>query len=180
MKISYTILLILITALCVFGQKAPAKKKAPGKIPAKKLVTCEQMLEKVTDKMTDDSYTQSKGSLVIRNGNSGFNVQLFKKDGITLLTFDVIENGRKTCLDKNPEIIFLFTDGTKKNQSGFSKFNCNGVTGVGVDTDDILKDKMVETIRITTAKGYVQADFTPLQAKVLFAEINCLLLSDVK
>jgi hypothetical protein len=166
MKIIYTTLFILISTFCIFGQR-----KAPAKTP---VTACSRLIEKTTDKMTDYTSIGSKNALRVGNTYSGFNIEFIKSNG-GIIFFRLIEGDRKVCIDDAPKIIILFTDGTKITKKTNDKSDCDGLVALGVDTTDTeLTNKMIETIRIYTREGSIEADFTPLQARTFRTTLNCL------
>jgi hypothetical protein len=108
------------------------------------------VVQTVTDKMTDESFTTTKGSWSVTNGYSGFNVGWYKQKGIILLSLRLVE-GRtnQVCVPDYTKTIFLFTDGTKVERTSFDKFNCDGKVTLAFDEEgDAMGRKMIETVRV--------------------------------
>jgi hypothetical protein len=178
MKISFTVLFILISAFCIFGQKRTSTNSKAKKTPPKASVNsvpkkskpmtadefvkaCPTILQATTDKMTDESYTTTRGgSWSVTNGYSGFNVRWVKQKGIIILSLTLVESGtNRVCVPDYTKTIFLLKDGSKVERTAYSKFNCDGSVTMAFDEEGGVMG-FIETIRVYTSKGFIQVDFT--------------------
>ena len=120
------------------------------------------------DEMTNDSTYQSRDLIGVSNENkeNGFIITMNKSgyDGSPWVLFRTYGSGN--CIDDDNRIIFMFTDKTKIDSKGSSKFNCDNQCWYNVDDEYIetFITKNIEKVRVYTKSGSVEQTFTKKQS----------------
>jgi hypothetical protein len=126
-------------------------------------------IEISVDEMTNDTTFRSKELLSVSNvrKEDGFIIRMEKSgyDGSPWILFNTYGSGN--CIDNDNRIIILFTDKSKIDTQGSSKFNCNNNSWLYLGSEYIedMKNKNIEKVRVYTMNGSVEETFTPKQSE---------------
>ncbi len=147
---------------------------------SKQTGACEDYIEVYTDKMTGESNVGAiKKIILTENSTKGITIycMLDKSQKTFIMSCKAIGEG---CIDDNAKVNLLFKDGTRKEVIASSNFNCKGSVpiysggGFGNKTLlELLSTKELETIRISTSRGFIQEDFKE-KGNDLLQTIKCL------
>jgi hypothetical protein len=89
----------------------------------------------------------------------------------------LIFKSEEGCVDNMTPIYILFESGEKIKWYNYTySFNCEGITGFPVGNkknQELLKNKLIKTIRVDTTKNYTQVDLTIEEAEILKKTIQC-------
>jgi hypothetical protein len=195
MKITYTILFILITATCVVGQRktvsSKAKKQgvvitATKKKPVQIKVDPCSIIKTHTDRMTDRTQQFSKmPTFLSPDGRQGLEVTWNKEGNRIGLAVIASEGGRNSCMHKWANVIILLADGSKIS-GGIGPYNCDGQAYISVGSNidmennpetrnlEKMKSSKIAAMRVYTVTGYIEVDFKPWQSEKMLNELNCL------
>jgi hypothetical protein len=101
---------------------------------------------------------RKEDGFIIRMEKSGY-------DGSPWILFNTYGSGN--CIDNDNRIIILFTDKSKIDTQGSSKFNCNNNSWLYLGSEYIedMKNKNIEKVRVYTMNGSVEETFTPKQSE---------------
>lgn len=170
MKLRGFIITLLITICFQVGTRSMTViDKKPKKTSDKRDVNkWSDWITISVDEMTNDSTFESKDVIGISNvrKEDGFIIKMNKSgyDGSPWILFNTYGSGN--CIDENNRIIFIFTDKTKIDSEGSSKFNCNNNCWFNVDSEYIesFSNKNLEKVRVYTMNGSVEETFTKKQS----------------
>jgi hypothetical protein len=141
---------------------------------------CKRCIFEQYDKVTGETSSYGRPITISLDNRSGFVIGTTRTaDGIIAVNFRLAGGG--ACIDRDPQIFFLFRDGTRSTTRAQNDFNCDqrvslyflGVFGLE-DFLYTLQTKPIETIRINTFKASVQEDFSPPQSLELMNQLRCL------
>jgi hypothetical protein len=148
---------------------------------------CADLISTKTDKMTGESTTASKETLIISEdgGNTGFGIFIQDISGryiSVFIVFRIRAVGASSCINNDNKMSVLFRDGTRLELVNNGEFNCDGEFRLyfggsyGKKKElEMFRTKEVETMRIWTSKNYVEKDFSSDQSKQLINTVDCLL-----
>ena len=142
--------------------------------------SCENLVIETEDKMTGVKSKSGKENVIIsKDGKKGLAILAMKSKKSIILSITAAGSG--SCVKDDARINILFRDGTKMEIVNDGSFNCKGNATLyfgGVfgkkDKLGILGKKEIETMRVRTASGLVQEDFTKENSKKLMGIIDCL------
>lgn len=146
---------------------------------------CDSILRENKDKFTDNvSYEtgviimEVDGKRLVWSAKLNYGKAYY--DNILSVSFILPEG----CIDKNPELTFLFADNSKKVITGGNSFNCDGVAAMyffhkGMGTKQFVKnikelsEKVISSIRVDTYRGNFDFDMTESQASEFQQAMSC-------
>lgn len=143
---------------------------------------CADLIERRTDKVTGNVTTGVKESIIVsKDSKSGFGINVLRGKSGLIVIITAISPDAGGCIDDKNKTNILFRDGTRLELVNAGKFNCDskftlyfgGAFGMKREFD-ALKTKEIETMRVWTAKGYVEEDFTPENSKTLMKSLECV------
>jgi hypothetical protein len=129
------------------------------------------------DKMTGESSTSSINNIVVSddNGVSGFGIYMARMKPFIMISITV--KGAGHCIDKDEKMNVLFRNGERLELRNDSRYNCKGKFRLAFARNNMLeklKTLEIEAVRIWTADGFVQKDFTEKNSADFIHTINCL------
>jgi hypothetical protein len=156
----------------------------------------EQTIKKVSVLATIDSNTQKiKKEIDKFTGDTTYTTNLFSTRDVSFS--GVLDGNREIgkylsivfichqpiCVDKNANVYFLFTDGTRSENLSSNKYNCDGSFIVSTwiyhnTVFSFLKTKLVKSIRLMGVNKTIDFDITSDQASQLkndFVELYSIL-----
>lgn len=156
-------------------QYQPAEPAEEASLDCSDLVTIET--DRVTGKKTKKS---AETLLVINKANeTGFGIMAAVVEDVPIVLVTAV--GASKCIEDDSKASILFRDGTQAELVNNGDFNCKekfalyfGKRFGNADELEMFKTKEIETLRVWTAKGYVEEDFTSQQSKIFKNTIGCL------
>jgi hypothetical protein len=121
------------------------------------------------DDMTNDTTYKSIDyiEVPVNVKDKGFLIRMEKYgyDGSPWIMFETFGSGE--CIDNKNRVIILFSDKTKIDTEGSSKFNCKNVCLIKISEEDseLLKSKNIEKVRVYTVNGSVEETFSKKQSE---------------
>jgi hypothetical protein len=143
---------------------------------------CADLVSTETDKMTGETTTASKRTIVISEdgGKTGFGLYLMSLNGVIIFNIQAV--GAGSCIDDDDKMNILFRDGTRLELKNNSKFNCKGKFNLYFGGSfgkkkqlEMFRTKEIETMRVWTSRSYVEKDFSSEKSKIVMKTIDCLL-----
>jgi hypothetical protein len=172
------------TKIIIFddGTWKPYVQQETGAMPSvKAAMTCKDLIQTVTDKMTGAKYIAAiKPIEISTDSKTGFTVSLLiGKDGGPIMDIKVF--GMGGCMDENAKINCLFEDGDRMEILANNKFNCDGDVsvhfgGIYGKNDQLAKlsNTKLTALRVWGSKGFQERDLTPDNAARVVETLRCL------
>ena len=145
---------------------------------------CSQLVNIVHDEVTGVTLIRMKDYLMISEDTikkvAIFVAQKIDDQGIeTSITFDCRNLG---CISNGNSINILFTDGSRKQYTNMSAFNCVGFAMLFIDIPDYygntirstLLNKKIKTLRVSGNNTYIQVNLTEKNQDNLVSVLKCL------
>ncbi|MBU2650111.1 MAG: hypothetical protein KKA81_04175 [Bacteroidetes bacterium] len=141
---------------------------------------CSTYIVTDSDKITGESSTSTIRKIVVSKdgGETGLIFYGFLSEGKLTITMEVY--GASLCMQPGSHINILFRDGSKLDLQNNNKYNCENKGAMFFGDSwgkkkelQLLMKKEIETMRVYTADGFVQEDFTPENSRDLMETLKC-------
>jgi hypothetical protein len=172
------------TRIIIFddGTWKPYVRPETGAPPSVKTVlTCGDLIQTVTDKMTGATYIAAQRPIEISADNkTGFTLSLRAgQEGGPVMNIKVF--GMGGCMDENARINCLFDDGERMEFQADNKFNCDGDVSILFGGIHGKKDQLAKlsttkltALRVWGSKGFLERDLTADNAARVLETLKCL------
>lgn len=130
------------------------------------------------DEVTGEKTVAIKSFIKVVKGSESVTFFLNRSPGEKSVFLLLKVTGSSPCIDEGEKANILFTDGTRIEIQNQSDFSCDGTFSLFIVDDETstltnLCIKPIKTIRVWTAKGYVEVDIPLAKAKSLMSAFLC-------